>query len=302
MPSSEGRKVVVQFKGGLGNQLFQYALGRHLALRLEAELIFDCSLLENRVAISNFTFRSFDLANFTVIGRVATSKDIPLYPKDVSLRSLFAHIWQTLKLLGKGFKYVREDRFQFNSAVFNRISSKIYVSGYWQSYHYFDAIASILKNEIRLQGPVPKAVYDMQNEIISTTSVGLHIRRGDFLHVSLHQAINADYLPKAIAYISQIIKKPYFFIFSDDIIWCRSNIKLNFPVVFVDEHLSGPNGIYHFHLMTQCKHFITANSTFSWWAAWLSDQCSDKIVITPNHWFSDSRSIEDLIPPGWIRL
>ncbi|WP_080054343.1 alpha-1,2-fucosyltransferase [Spirosoma aerolatum] len=296
------RRVVVQLKGGLGNQLFQYALGRRLSLQREAELLFDCSVLTNRVPVSKFTFRSFDLDVFPIAGRVATPADLPLFPSSSSIRSPWPHLVQLGRLWWQGYSYMYERGFTYNPKVLRQQADKIYLNGYWQSYRYFDEIAATLRSDCSFSAPLPDSAAGLATRIRANNSICLHIRRTDFLQVSLHQVHNTDYVSRAIAEMAERVVDPYFFVFSDDIAWCQANLTLPYPVIFVPSELAGPKNSLHFRLMTYCKHFITANSTFSWWAAWLSESDDEKIVITPNQWFSDSRSIDDLIPADWIRL
>lgn len=295
-------RVVVQLKGGLGNQLFQYALGRRLSMQLNATLLFDCSILDNRVPVSSFTFRSFDLDVFPITGRIATASDLPLFPASSSIRSPWPHLLQIAQLMSRGYIYVYERGYAYNPAVAEKQGKRIYLNGYWQSYRYVEPITSTLLSDLTFTSPLPENCLSLANQISESMSVCLHIRRSDFLHLPLHQANNPNYIDRAVQLIGQRVTNPHFFVFSDDLAWCRANLSLPYPTVFVPDELSGRNGTLHFRLMTYCKHFITANSTFSWWAAWLSQASSDKLVITPNQWFGDGRSIDDLIPKSWIRL
>lgn len=296
------KRVVVQLKGGLGNQLFQYALGRRLSMQLNAELLFDCSILENWVPVSNFTFRSFELDIFPITGRVATASNLPLFPATASIRSPWPHLMQIARLIRQGYAYVYERGYVYNPTVAEKQTKRIYLNGYWQSYRYVEPIASTLRSDLTFTSSLPENCLSIANQIRNSASVCLHIRRSDFLHLPLHQANNPGYVNRAVELIGQRVTNPHFFVFSDDLAWCRSNLSLPYPTVFVPDELAGHNGTLHFRLMTYCQHFITANSTFSWWAAWLSQPSPNKLVITPKNWFGDNRSIDDLIPESWIRL
>lgn len=252
--------------------------------------------------VSDFTFRSFDLDQFPVAGQVAQLTDLPLFPASSSIRSPWPHLVQALRLLKQGYAYVYERGFTYNPTIVNKRSTRIYLNGYWQSYRYFEEIETILRADLAFNTPLPAAASALSAQILTTNSVCLHIRRTDFLHVPLHQIPDSDYVNQAVGFIHQQVNDPYFFVFSDDISWCKANLVVPFPLVFVPSELAGDKNMLHFRLMSYCKHFITANSTFSWWAAWLSQQEPQKIVVTPKKWFSDSRSIEDLIPTTWVRL
>jgi hypothetical protein len=135
-------------------------------------------------------------------------------------------------------------------------------------------------------------------------SVSLHVRRGDYVtHAATAKVLNPcslDYYHKAIECVSRTVTSPHFFVFSDDPAWAQRNLKITFPTKYIDKN-SGSQNYVDMHLMTHCKHNIIANSSFSWWGAWLNKN-PDKLVIAPTNWFANGIDDRDLIPPEWIRL
>ena len=143
----------------------------------------------------------------------------------------------------------------------------------------------------------------MLDNILKTTSISLHIRRGDYLtpeNAETHCLCSPSYYQNAIQYIVQRVENPHFFIFSDDITWVFDNFKMPYPYTIVNVNDSY-TGYYDLELMRNCKHNIIANSTFSWWGAWLNEN-PNKIVIAPQRWFMNQEEEIDIIPSSWVRL
>lgn len=141
----------------------------------------------------------------------------------------------------------------------------------------------------------------MLYKIKSSNSVLLNVRRTDYLNTHYHGVMDKEYLEKGIEIIKSKIEKPYFFLFSDDIEWCKENLKYE-DMTIVDHSYKGDRFSYYLQLMMNCKNFIIPNSSFAWWAAWLNND-DDKVVICPKNWFTDSKiDTSDLIPENWIRI
>jgi hypothetical protein len=141
-------------------------------------------------------------------------------------------------------------------------------------------------------------------QIGQVNAVSLHVRRGDYAKnpktTATHGLCSLDYYQAAIQYISDQVEQPYFFIFSDDIAWVKKQLKMNFPCRYVD-HNHGVESYNDMHLMSICRHCIIANSSFSWWGAWLNPY-KDKIVVAPQRWFANDNNVKDLFPPEWVPL
>ncbi len=286
--------IITKLRGGLGNQLFQYALGRHLALRHQTELRFDTSYLDKS---HQWTYRSFALEAFHIQATAANKTEIK------SLKGTFSP-WLSKINLPRHLHthYYREPHFHFAPSVLS-IPDKAYLDGYWQSEKYFAPIASTIREDLAMQFPPSGAYQNWSKKIKSTLAVSVHIRRGDYLHYSKSNlylcTCPQDYYHRALDLLtSQISSSFTLFVFSDDIEWCKANLSFSHPTHFVEPH-SAPEDLW---LMASCQHHIIANSTFSWWGAWLNPN-PNKIVIAPLEWFHSGRfDTKDLLPESWLRI
>lgn len=287
--------IIVRLIGGLGNQLFQYALARRLSLLHDVPLKLDISQFETCKP------RRYGLNAFNIIEDYATEDDI-------------------VRIKGKGFasfrrlkdkllpyykrSYVYEHSFCFDPNIL-KSPKNVYLAGYWQSERYFKDIEDIIRREFTVKIK-PDAINERTIEYINgVNAVSLHIRRADYASDEainqLHGTCTLAYYQQAVEIMERKISSPHFIVFSDDILWAKENIMLEYPTMFIF-HNGAAKDFEDLRLMIQCKHHIIANSTFSWWGAWLNEKY-DKIVITPKKWLNDeSRDTKDLIPEGWIRI
>ena len=279
--------------GGLGNQMFQYALGRHLSLINKDKLKLDLSGYNKQP--SSDTLRNYELSIF----------DIPKQIINISKNKLLTgNGWyhRILNRLGLNYKYVKEKNKFFNKEIL-KLNGNLYLNGYWQCEDYFKNIRKTLLKEFTVQSKLNKKNRLMLKRIKTASSVVIHIRRTDYVNSpktnKYHGGCTLNYYKKAVKKIKNKIKNPVFFVFSDDIEWCRKNVKLGGRVVFVN--INNPKkGYEDLRLMKNCKHFITTNSSFSWWGAWLSEN-KNKIIIAPQDWFNYVNE-GSLIPKSWIRV
>lgn len=282
--------IIVRLLGGLGNQFFQYALGRNLALKLKTELKFDL-----------FSY-DVDKKRVYELDKYNISDQVKIWGRP---RAIFKRVLNHLNIKSDGITYLPEKKFNFDPNVL-RSKNNIYLGGYWQSYKYFESINDLIKEELTLkQKPDQKNAGFLQLVKKESESVGLHIRRGDYISdkrsAAHHGAKGLEYYGKAIDYIGSKLSHPSFFIFSDDIAWVKENLKINAPTFYADFNSPG-KGSEDLRLMSNCNHFIIANSSFSWWAAWLGLNLH-KIVIAPKLWFMDPKiDTSDLIPDNWVRF
>ena len=294
--------ICIQLCGGLGNQMFQYACGRSLAYRHQTELVFDMSRLNKKQG--GITIRQYGLDIFNIQGKeiseAGVGKNKPLIYRILSTLSI--------KLRDKGIQmpaYFIENKYAYNAGI-EKTSGNCFLSGYWQSPYYFQSIEYLIRQEFTFPNKLNKENSDWLNEIKNANSVSLHIRRTDFVNNishDIHGICSMEYYKSAIEFISDKIKDPFFFIFSDDIEWAQENLKLPYPSSFISGN-KGNKSYIDMQLMGACKHNIIANSSFSWWGAWLNNY-QDKIIIAPKQWFADeSMNAEtmDLIPKEWIRM
>jgi len=294
--------ICVQLNGGLGNQMFQYAFGRAMAFKLQTDLLFDTSPLLNNKTV--FTNRSLELGIFKIKIQEASITDIK------RLKTIFYRIVNTLAFKA-GFqgiqtsKYFIEKNFSYNESI-DKIGKDCYLNGYWQSYKYFQNIESIIREEFKFPPILEMGNKDTIVKIENGNSISLHIRRTDFVNNKnhdIHGTCSIKYYQEAAENIANRVSDPVFFIFSDDIEWVRTNLNLNYPCEFVSGNNSDKSYI-DMQLMSLCKHNIIANSSFSWWGAWLNAN-PNKIVIAPLQWFADetmNAQTYDLIPSNWIKI
>lgn len=282
--------VITRLSAGLGNQMFQYALGRRLSLDWDDELVFDSSWFSNIKECE--TFRDLEINKFNVVLNEASRLDI-----DKANPGLFIKILK--KVRG------RFDRNFFYSFQKNILKKRKYIllDGYFQSYKYFDSIRDVLLGDFVLKKGYGLVAEEIKEEIEKQKqSVAIHVRRGDYAASckDWNGLCSVEYYKKALAEIKKKYPNVKLFIFSDDIDWARENLQFDSPTSFVScPELSA---VEEMLLMSLCKHQIIANSTFSWWSAWLN-QNEKKIIIAPSRWLVASNiDTDDLLPSSWIKI
>lgn len=287
--------IKVLLKGGLGNQMFQYAIGRVLSIKHNTLLVLDTSYLD--LDIKNITKRSYDLDVFGIEINNIKDNDIPFIFKTFESKI----ITNLLVMIRKVFRVSgQETGYSFNPEILNTLDGA-YLSGYFQSYKYFKGYEEQILKDFTFKN-IPNSIEVLAGEISNTNSVCVHVRRGDYVGNKNHEVVNLDYYKKGIDLISEQTKIEKIYVFSDDIEWCKDNIKFEFETVFIGEEYVGYKDSGHMYLMSKCRNFVIANSSFSWWAAWLAPR-PDKVVICPKKWFGDSSiNTADLIPETWIRI
>jgi len=289
--------IIIRLHGGLGNQLFQYAFGRAISYQTGRSLKIDLS------SISTDTTRSYGLGCFKIKEIFASQSELVYFTAEG--RAPFWRFLLKCETLFAPIKYRRvlnEKSFKYNPDVL-KIRGSLLINGYWQSEKYFGEVASIIRNELTLKNSLSQPARLIELQIEACVAVSLHVRRGDYITNlnanKFHGALSMDYYEQAIKYICDRIKNPTFFIFSDDIAWVRANLITNMSFVFVDNcHISDYEEMW---LMSRCSHNIIANSSFSWWGAWLGESIS-RIVIAPKKWFVTEVDTTDLIPNRWVLL
>ena len=304
------RFVVSHLLGGLGNQLFQYAAGRALALRLDAELVLDATAFsagycERPFALSRYAIKAtvawHGFAKPPRGGRAALPKDAvpPASGKGAAGRGALAS-WRDA-LLRPHLRVFRHQGFDYDPR-FAALTQPTYLAGYWQSYRYFEACADAIDRELRVPDPPEGANRDWLGRIRGANAVCVHVRRGDYLeprHQQVHGLCSRDYYEAAMRQIAQEIPGAEFFVFSDDPAWCRSNLQAS--QLRIVEANGADRAEEDLRLMSACRHHVIANSSLSWWGAWLGRH-PGQIVVAPDPWFTDRTPTPDLIPPSWRRL
>ena len=289
--------IVVNLIGGLGNQMFQYATARRLAEKHSTILKIDVNEFEL------YKLHRYSLHCFNIWEYLADSTEIKKLAPEKHKKSI-AKKFKLLLNLKNNKSICKEKYFHFDPLVLEA-SDNVYIDGYWQSEKYFIDIKEILYREFTIKYPQDLKSREITNMIENSESVSLHIRRADYIQNELtydiHGVCNLEFYYDCVNLLLEKISNPHFFIFSDDHQWVKQNLKLDYPMTFVD-HNDASKNYEDLRLMSQCKHNIIANSTFSWWGAWLN-QNPDKIVYAPQKWFNDSsRDTKDLIPDQWIKV
>ncbi|MFH1615459.1 MAG: alpha-1,2-fucosyltransferase [Planctomycetota bacterium] len=298
--------IIVYLKGGLGNQLFQYALGRHLAEIHNTELKLDVSAYGYSTPQAD-TFcglRKYALHPFSIKENFASREQVKQLTevKQTALREWLHNLLH--KHPPRPRSFICGNYTSFNPGIL-KLPDNVYLEGYWQSEKYFLGISRIIHREFAVKTPQSGRDRELAEQMASTCSVAVSVRRGDYASQpkkqQTHGLCDRDYYLRCVEFIVQKLAKPHFFVFSDEIAWCRENLKLPYPVVFIDHN--GPDKIHeNLRLMSQCRHDIISNSTFAWWGAWLN-QNPDKIVLAPEKWFAKAdKSSADLLPDRWIKL
>lgn len=289
--------IVIKLKGGLGNQLFQYATGRALAQERKEMLLLDLSYL-NQNPKGAYTKRVFELDQIKYIAQIADASQL----KRFAGRSFLSRVLNKTRI---------KSEFTFNETTsgympqIHHLPMNILLDGYWQTEKYFNGIRGELLNEIRPSIEfTEKGKYYSEN-IKKTNSVSIHIRRGDYIHLKnandYHVICDLDYYKNAVEILESTQINLQYYIFSDDIEWCKTKFDFLKKVEFVKEE-NDKKSVQDLFLMSYCKHNIIANSSYSWWAAWLNTT-QEKIVIAPAIWFKKNNvQSPDLLPESWIKI
>jgi len=272
--------IIVKLMGGMGNQMFQYALAKSLSVK------YDIPFCMDRNYIDNFDWRNYDLDLFQIDQNFAQN-----------------HI--EADTVGEGW-----GNFGFQERIYNIFDNipkdrDIYLDGYFQHIGYIEQIYGLLTEQFSLKKKIEDSrTLLLLDDIEKSNSVMLNVRRTDFVNNSYHGTMDVGYYSKAISIISERTEGARYFIFSDDIEWCRQNLGFIENSVIVDHSHKGDRFGDYLELMKSCKHFIIPNSSFAWWSAYLS-QSDGKIVIAPNNWILDSSNQScDIVSEklNWIKI
>jgi hypothetical protein len=285
--------LIVKLNGGLGNQMFQWAIARMLQETTCNNVYLDISYFTKKYA------RPYQLDIFNINPKFVTGR---LNKLKTDLIWLLRKKFKNKKLLG--YTLYSEKQFHFDETI-NKINSNTYIEGFFQSELYFKSIENTLRQDFNFMTPLDGENKKLIETLNSQETISVHIRRGDYVQKKRYQDIYAtcslDYYKRAVEHIAKHYDKPTLLIFSDDIEWVKQNLKLDYPAIFVS-HNNGLQSYEDMRLMSLCNHNIIANSSFSWWGAWLNKN-PDKIVVAPQKWFNDENIIQtDIIPENWIRL
>lgn len=300
-PNGEERHVVVvKLRGGLGNQMFQYALGRALTLKHQTRLKLDVSAygVPNSVPGSP---RRYELDSFGLDASFATVLDIGPTPRAGSHWRFQAA--RTVKAM-RGIIVIKERGYPFQPQILESPDNS-YLVGYWQSEKYFKTVESVIRKDFSFRTPLRGRNEELATAIESSDAVSVHVRRGDYVSDPWASktlgVLPMSYYVDALQEIARGTSHPHAFVFSDDPEWCRRNVAFRYETTYVDAN-PPDKGVEDMRLMALCRHHIIANSSFSWWGAWLS-RYPDKRVFAPNRWTLDPvPDTSDVVPSEWVKL
>jgi hypothetical protein len=284
--------IVIKLQGGLGNQMFQYAAGLSITHKLKTDLKMDLSWFDNIKQAESTRF--YELDNFGLKQDFISPNQYYFVDDPIKKRLLS---------IGKGrLTYYKEPHFQYDNN-FKKIKNDTYSEGYFQTEEYFKNIRPEVLKSFSIKNKPSVKSKEIINLAHKNESVSLHVRRGDYVTnqnaSKFHCLIGEEYYKKAISIMNKKIKNPKYFIFSDEIDWVKKNLNLPKESIFVTHNKSG---IEDMRIMIECKYNIIANSSFSWWGAWLGKN-KDKKVIAPKMWFLDNKiDTSDIIPRRWQKI
>ncbi len=281
----------MKLMGGLGNQMFQYATARALSYRLDIPFGLDKFHMGSK--------HPYQLSNFNIKCEVIPQKLLP--PRKQSNR-IYWKLWRLGIMPPKLF---RQKGLGYDSRI-NKIGNNTYLIGYWQTEKFFQDCNSIIRSDFTFKNSPSHKNLEIFQEIIETpSSISLHIRRGDYLdkkNLNIHGVCSQISYQKAVTRIGEHCSNtPTVFIFSDEPEWVSENFDLPYPFKIIDQN-SPEKGIEDLRLMSICKHHVIANSSFSWWGAWLS-KFEKGMVVAPSRWFASSKLFNpDIYCDDWIQL
>jgi hypothetical protein len=293
--------LIVRITGGIGNQLFQYAFIRSLSLKLKKKFFLDLSWYRNYSKFEDInnpnsaTKREYLLNHFNISENILS----PIY---LSISHRLSNYLTINNLFFNYFQYsvINETEFDINQLP----DKNLYFRGFWQNSKLFTEYSDIIKKEFSLKDKLSKENQIYLDKINSVNGIAVHIRRGDLLSrpvaVEDQPYSTEEYYQEGISIIKRKVSNLDLFVFSDDINWVEANLTFNLPTTYINS--KGPD-YEHFYLMSNCNHHIIANSTFSWWAAWLNNY-KNKIVISPKWWYRNPIKNNKIIwiPDDWIIL
>lgn len=274
----------------LGNQLFQYANARAISLRAGLPL-----------GLHTDGDRRYRLDAYGVPARRARDEDLDRFLTPLHryrrVREMVGRVNGCLPFRWR--RVIVEKSMRFDARLLT-IARPVYVSGFRQSERYFEDHADTIRRELTLRAPVPECYRAVLSQIVGSESVAVSVRRGDYAGIPNTQGIcSVDYYKRALALITARIPHRRLFVFSDDIPWCRQHMD-DLGATFV-ESVTPFEPEQDLRLLSHCRHFVLANSTFAWWGAWLSTH-ADKVVIGPSKWMQDAEPCADVLPARWLRV
>jgi hypothetical protein len=294
--------IIVNLVGGLGNQMFQYACARALSIELRMSLkvtldMFGIYKSHNGPELERVFSLKLDVAQPAELRRM-----IGVLRVSLTVRRALA-----IKLLAplRGTRFIAEPHYRYWDGLLDRARAGGYLQGYWQSERYFSKHTAAIRSDFTFRQPLIGQNAQTASDILDDVSVGIHVRRGDYVNnaktLAMLDTCTPEYYFKAIESLRQRVPDTRFFAFSDEPQWVAKVLVPRYPDLVVVSHNRAENSYNDMRLMSLCRHHIIANSSFGWWGAWLNPD-PGKIVIAPRNWFANGMDSTDLIPDTYIRL
>ena len=283
------KQIVVALEGGLGNQMFQYAAGRAMSFRSGRPLVLDLRQLLGHGQ------RAYGLGDFQL------GEGLKLLAEGPPVRS--GRLQRLIRRITSGEQTFREASFTYDERI-RSVEAPVRLEGYFQSERYFAEAADVLRSELRPRPELAAEIEAMAERLLpSGPCVSLHVRRGDYTNpttMAVHGLVMPDYYERALRAVTERVGQATVCVFTDEPAWVRANLRLPAETRFLSEHTQ--TALQDLVLMSRCSHHITANSSFSWWGAWLNPR-ADKVVVTPEQWFQPAAGLDtrDLRPAGWLK-
>lgn len=289
--------IVTCLQGGLGNQLFQYAAGRALSLQTGRKLWLVTALFRHDPQ------RDYALQPLNIKAGTLNGTGACWLAQAAASHGLLPRLLTTLRFRRR-FRYLNDLERGFQASIFTGDGPAV-LFGYWQSEKYFQSYANQIHDDCAFRSPPRPEAQGWLNEIEQSTAVAVHVRRGDYVTnphtAAVHGVCDPDYYQAAADALLRRVAGPTFFVFSDDPDWAEANLHLpgRTKTVRGNQERADHEDL---RLMSACRHFIIANSSFSWWGAWLGN-ANDKCVVAPRRWFQNYRAdTKDLLPEGWLQV
>lgn len=287
--------IISNIIGGLGNQMFQYACGRALSLRTKQSLQISTDQFDSYALHNGFELTEVFNLNPTVISNEDLKKILGWKAMPV-VRRLFGK--KNIDSL-TGVNWINENNFH---KISSRPLDPVYLHGYWQSEIYFSDFSDLIRTDFTFRKPISEKDLEVSYRMAAQPSASLHIRRGDYIkNQNIYALCSIDYYRTAIRLLRNRVPSIRFFAFSDDPDWVSKYLMDEKNLIEIVSHNNGLSSANDMRLMSQADHHIIANSSFSWWGAWLNPSQS-KIIVAPKHWFSNGNNDGNLIPSTWLRI
>jgi hypothetical protein len=291
--------ITIRLRGGLGNQMFQYAVGKHIAKKLGVGMKLDLTKLLKKSKNNNYTERDYQLFIFKF------NESFLLTPNLINFLYKYKlnFILQIIKSFRQiGYRKYNEQTFTVENWIIDNPKDQYLYVGYWQSEKYFKSVEDELRQDFQFKDELSQEAKAVHDAISNVNAVCVHIRRGDYVGNTLLNCSNLDYFANGANYIFGNTVNPHFFVFSDDSEWCKKHVKFDYDFTIVDYATDKIKYKEDLQLMASCNHFIMSASSFSWWAVWLRNKKEAKVVV-PKKWFlNDDVDVSDLVNENWIKI